>query len=142
MKDIFKAVNTKIKKAFPDITIQSRDVVEGFQRPSFYVDFEDVNDQLISSKFIQRTVDLTILFFPTDQNNYKIEVLEVLEGLKNEFVGSMIKTDTIKANILETESNLRDGVLAFDFSISYLASVNDGEDEMPNMEEIDLEMEE
>jgi len=115
-KDIKAAVNNQISSYF-DAPIQSRDVVEGFRRPSFFTRLENnVNSSGATQNYRELTV--RIYYFPTDRYEYSIEVLEVQEQLERIFDLKLPIKDRL-ININDTESVLTDGVLNFSFDIAF-----------------------
>ena len=115
-KDIKKAVNTLLKNEF-GYEINSNDVKEGFLRPSFFVEFDNVNRSATEEQTM-RNLTISIYFFPTDRINYSLEVLDVTDRLENLFDLKLVVLDR-KFNIDEVTSNVTDGVLVFEFDIQY-----------------------
>src|SRR5690625_3258764 len=81
-KDIRIAINLQLEKT--EIEINSRDVSEGFDRPSFFVQFSNVGRHGTETQ-VERTLTVTIYYFPSDRYEYAIEVLEMQEMLENLF---------------------------------------------------------
>lgn len=122
---INKAINDKIKQEFPGIMIQSRDVEEGFKRPSFYVNIETTNTETFQFN-LRRDFTCRILFFPTDRYDHKEEAYGVQDRLEMLFGLSFVAgSRTITIN--EAESDIYDKVLHYDFYFSYYE--NAGEEE-------------
>lgn len=115
-KQIKKAINDKLKSKF-FIEINSKDISEGFIRPSFFVDFENITRTGLESQ-IERSFTVRIYFFPTSKDAYSMEVLDVLEGLE-EIFDLKLHVEDRYFNILETNSDTTDGVLQFEFEIQY-----------------------
>lgn len=115
-KDIKKAINTLLINEF-GYEINSNDVKEGFIRPSFFVEFDNVNRSATEEQTM-RNLTISIYFFPTDRVNYSLEVLDVTERLENLFDLKLSVLDR-KFNIDEVTSNVADGVLVFEFDIQY-----------------------
>lgn len=136
MKEIIKSINSKIKAEFPDIDIQSTDVTEGFSRPSFYVDFRDINKSRLNYDIENKKLTISILYFPTDRYKYRLEVLDVIGRLEEIFTSCTIETSKVKFNIIETEANIVDGILEFEFDIDYIARIK--EQELPLIEELEI----
>lgn len=114
---INKAINDRIKAQFPGILIQSQDVEEGFQRPSFFVMIETPGTEAFQYNVL-REMTCRILYFPTQRNLYKEEVydtqdrLELLFGLNFEAGDRVITIGTAETVVV-------DKVLHYDFSFSY-----------------------
>lgn len=115
-KQIKKSINEKLKAKF-NIEINSRDIREGFIRPSFFVDFENINKNALESQ-IERSFTVRIYFFPTDRNAPSMEILDVLEQLE-EIFDLKLQVGDRHLNIFETNSETTDGVLQFEFDIHF-----------------------
>lgn len=114
---INNAINEKLDSEFPTIPIQSSDVEEGFNRPSFFVTLETNSGDggLFST---QRDMTCRILFFPTDRYDYKEEAydvqdrLEKLFGLNFPVAGRTITIDSYTSRIF-------DKVVHYDFDFTF-----------------------
>lgn len=132
-KDVKLAINNKLLGAF-DVEITSKDIKEGFNRPSFFVDFDNMarssTEEQVSKEFTVR-----IYYFPRNRYEYSIEVLEVQEELEELFELKLEVLDR-KFNVMETISEIVDGVLVFSFDIQFY----DGKEleEAPYMKELDF----
>jgi len=112
-----KAINDKIKAEFPDIPIQSSDVEEGFERPSFFVLLES-NRIEVGQFSTLRDMTCRILFFPTDRYRYKEEVYDVKDRLENIF-GLNFPVADRTITIDGATSEIIDKVLHYDFDFVY-----------------------
>lgn len=130
---INKAINDKIKAEFVDITIESQDVEEGFERPSFFVSLETPRTEAFQFNVL-REMTCRILYFPTNKNKYKEEAYDVMDRLEKLFglnfsVGSRVIT------IDGAETYIVDKVVHYDFDFSYYDS-DQQDDERPLMQEL------
>lgn len=132
-----KAINDKIKAAFPAISIQSRDVEEGFQRPSFFVLLE-TNRSETNQFTLQRDMTARIRFFPTDRYIYKEEVYGVQDKLEGLF-GLCFNAGDRSITIDGAESYIVDGVLHYDFDFTYFEAVEAEGESGPLMEELEFD---
>lgn len=114
--DIKKAINDRLKSQF-SIEIQSKDVREGFNRPSFFVEFDDMTRTKYESHE-QKSLTVRIYFFPTSSTHYSIELMEVQERLEDVF-GLKLKVKDRLININSTESLIVDGILEFSFQLDF-----------------------
>ncbi|WP_096199513.1 phage tail terminator family protein [Bacillus sp. FJAT-45350] len=115
-KDILNVITTKLIKEFR-IEINSNDVKEGFKRPSFFVDFDNVRRSSTEEQ-IERGLTIRIYYFPSDRNKNEVELLDVQEELESLFELKLGVFDR-SFNIIETFSEVTDGVLNFSFDIEY-----------------------
>lgn len=115
-KQIKKAINDTLKAKF-NIEINSKDIKEGFIRPSFFVEFDEMNRIGLESQ-IERSFTVRIYFFASDKDAPSIENMEVQEELENAFDMKLKVADRF-FNVLEARSVVSDGVLQFEFEIQY-----------------------
>jgi len=120
LKDIKKAINSIISNKFPDVEIMSTDVKEGFNRPSFFVQLDNVtkDDRLY---YFTRDMTVRIYYFPSDRYNYNLEVLDVVDGLESIFNLNFNVSDRV-ITIDNTSYDITDGVLEFDLEFNYTDS--------------------
>lgn len=115
-KDIKIAVNDKLLSNFK-IEVNSRDVSEGFIRPSFFIGLDNPIRSGDKNQ-VHKSMTIQIYYFPTDRYEYSIEVMDVQEQLENIFDLKLKVLDRF-FNIQEAESTITDGVLSFSFDIEF-----------------------
>lgn len=115
LKDIRIAVNRQLDKT--GIEINSRDVKEGFNTPSFFVQFNNVNRSGTESQ-VERDLIVNIYYFPTDRYEYAIEVLDMQETLGNLF-DLKLRVKERFLNVEEFQTFFNDGVLNATFDIAF-----------------------
>jgi len=115
-KQIKKAINDELKRQF-SLDINSNDVKEGFQRPSFSVVFDNINRSSTMDQ-VEKSLTIQIFYFPEDQYDYSMEILDVQEQLEEVFDLKLSVLDR-KFNIIEATSTVIDGVLEFSFDIQF-----------------------
>lgn len=115
LKDIRIAVNKQLNKT--GIEINSRDVEEGFKRPSFFVQFNNVGRHGTETQ-IERMLSVNVYYFPSDRYEYAIEVLEMEETLGDLFDLKLPVRDRL-LNVDEFNTFLNDGVLNCSFDIEF-----------------------
>ena len=147
-KDIKIAVNRQLKKT--GIEINSSDVEEGFNRPSFFVQLDNANRAGNESQ-VERSLTVRIYYFPSDRYEYAIEVLEMQETLEELFDLKLAVKDRY-LNVDELTTFMNDGVLNCSFDMQFYTARDlewvteerkDFLDEHPTelMEELDFEKE-
>lgn len=114
-KDIRISINNQLKKT--GIEINARDVKEGFNRPSFFVQLDNSN-RYSSPTQIERTLTVRIYYFPTDRYKYSIEVLDMQDTLEQLF-DLKLKVKDRWLNIEEFNSYVNDGVLNCSFDLEF-----------------------
>jgi len=63
LSQILKAVNTKLKETFPKIEIDSKDLSEKFNRPSFRTELDGLKTSAFMTTFKERNFTIRIYFF-------------------------------------------------------------------------------
>lgn len=119
IKDVLKAINQRLKQAFPNVPIQSTDVKEGYKRPCFYSSITDFKTEQLMTAYDRKNAVISILFFPSDATSHQLEILDIRERLQGAFIGTLNITDDFIIHILEIEDEVSDGVLNIDIEIEY-----------------------
>ncbi|NMM52151.1 phage tail terminator family protein [Paenibacillus aquistagni] len=136
LKDIALAINKRLKEVLPEIEINSKDIKEGFKRPSFFVDFESGSKQQLTRHQVERMIHIIVYYFPKNPHQYKLEILNIQELVEDAFRDELVITDDIRLYTNEISNNVVDGVLQLSFDIHYL-EINDParhDSELPFME--------
>ncbi|MBP2027402.1 hypothetical protein J2Z35_001196 [Acetoanaerobium pronyense] len=137
--DILKAINAKIKEAFPDKEIQSKDITEGFERPSFFIDFSNMAASEMMNYFRNRVTTIVIYYFPSDRYKNRIEILGIQDKLEEIFLDMLKVNEDFIITINETEANIVDGILQFSFDLETVEQI-ERESPEPLIEELDIEI--
>lgn len=114
-KDIRVAINRKLETT--GIEINSRDVSEGFIRPSFFVQLSNV-DRSGDENQVHKSMIVQILYFPTDRYEYAFEVLDMQETMENLFDLKLPVKDRL-LNVDDYNSFVNDGVLTCSFDLEF-----------------------
>ncbi|WP_427340647.1 phage tail terminator family protein [Caloranaerobacter sp. DY30410] len=117
LKDLKIAINSLISSNFT-AEVTSRDIREGFKRPSFFVELDNIKKSPAGEDQINRELTVRIYYFPSSRYQYNVEILEVQEKLEEVF-DTKLKVQDRYFNIDEVESIVTDGVLQFYFDIRY-----------------------
>ena len=130
LEQIALAINEMIISVFPDVEIQSTDISEGFNRPSFFVDFEASTNSSHGARGRERRIQVTVYYFPSDRYQNRIELLEVQEKLEAAFTGSLMITEGFVVYPFDVDTVKVDGTLQTSFEIYYIEvdATDDGED--------------
>ena len=139
LKQIALSINEKLTSLFPTIEIQSTDISEGFNRPSFFVEFDPSTNAAYGSRGRERRIQVTIYYFPSDRYKHRMELLEVQEKLENAFTGTFEIAQGFVVYPFEVESTKVDGTLQTSFEFYYIEidRTEDGEE----MKELQLSVE-
>lgn len=134
LKDIKKAINEMITSEFPDIEIQAADVEKGFERPSFFVEMDNLFRDSRQFGSI-RSMTIRIYFFPGDRYKYSLELMDVQDRLESIFNLNFAVKDRV-ITIDETRGQTIDGVLEFEFDFEFHDQIEEEEKPRPLMEEL------
>ena len=80
--DIIKALSLLIEKHFPEYPVNDRDLTEGFDRPSYFIDVDRVETTDLTAYLMQEESDIVLYFF--EEDNYR-GFLKLLQ-MKNQLV--------------------------------------------------------
>lgn len=137
LSQILKAVNSKLAEAFPDIKIDSKDLSEKFNRPSFRTELDRLKTSAFMTTYKEREFTVRIYFFPTDHYKSRLEKLKISDEIENAFLGTLWINETFAVHINEIEFAESDGVLIANFdSYTFEQIENDITEEM--MEELEF----
>ena len=80
--DIIKALSLLIEARFPAYPVNDRDLTEGFDRPSYFIDVDRVETTDLTAYLMQEESDIVLAFF--EEDNYR-GFLKLLQ-MKNQLV--------------------------------------------------------
>lgn len=106
---IIIAVKKKLEKNFKGIKIQSQDIEEGFLRPSFFIELDNIKVEDFMKKLQEKNITVRITYFPSTLIGNQAENLKTLDKLNETF---------LEDNILELDDNYVTEVNEVDTSIS------------------------
>lgn len=116
--DILKAINDKLDVT--GIEINSRDVTEGFNRPSFFVQLNN-NQRSGDENQVHKLSIVQIYYFPKDRYEYAIDVLNMQETLGELFDLKLPVSDRL-INVDNFDTFINDGVLNCTFDIEFYSA--------------------
>lgn len=137
----FKKIKTNINKKLQsnfDIDVSSKSSNEGFTRPSFKVELDNVKREGYLTQ-VEKSCTVRIFYFPSTMDDNAIELLDVQEALGNLF-DLKFSVEDRHLDIVEPNFDEIDGVLQFEFDLQFLdgreygegSSGNNIEDEIKN----------
>lgn len=118
IKDIKASINKAIKDNAPSYPINSNDVREGYKDGSFYVTFNKAKKILQNNSLYKRELAVRIHYFPKNRENYSSECYEMQDRLEVAF-GKHLKVGKRNITINETDSDIHEGILLFDFDMEF-----------------------
>lgn len=117
LTDIKKAITSLLKTNF-SVPVISQDIEKGFARPSMTVYFDDVKIEQLESQIETFLLVQIYYFSKLDDEDASIDILEKQQSLPMLF-GNNLKVKDRAIHITEPSSNLVDGILVFEFNLSF-----------------------
>ena len=137
LSEILKAVNSTLNKAYPNVTIDSKDLSESFNRPSFRTELDGLKTSAFMTTFKERRFTIRIYFFNTVIGKGKEERLKVIEAIEDTFLGSLKVTDDFIIPVDDIDfDETDDGVLIASFDSLTMEKIENDVDEYM-MEELE-----
>ena len=115
-KKIKTTVNKKLRSNFRDIDVSSKSANEGFERPSFKVELDNVKREGSLTQ-VERSCTVRIFYFPSTMDN-AAELLDVQEVLGDLF-DLKFTVEGRHLDVVEPNFDEIDGVLQFEFDIVF-----------------------
>ena len=137
-ENIRATVTRNLKANFNGLKVSSKSVKDGFTRPSFKVQIDNVKREGYLTQ-VEKSCTVRILYFPTDENNNAIELLDVQEAIGNIFDLKFSVGDR-HLDIGEPNFDEIDGVLQFEFDIQFFDGREYGEGGSGNNIEDEIKM--
>lgn len=125
LSEILKAINSKLAEAFPDIKIDSKDLSEKFNRPSFRTELTSIKTENFMNFYKEREIVARIYYFPSDLNKNRIECLEIIEQLESLFKPYLKIKDRFVVHILEMEFEEVDKTIIANFNLSNMEEIEE-----------------
>nr|DAE74099.1 MAG TPA: tail completion protein [Caudoviricetes sp.] len=111
LSEILKAVNDKLAKTFPKVEIDSKDITEKFNRPSFRTELEGLKTSAFMTTYKERNLTIRIYYFPKNIGKSRIERLKMMDDLEEAFLGTLWINESFAIPTEEIEFEETDGVL-------------------------------
>lgn len=140
--DIIRSLTELISTKYPQYKITDADVSEGFEKPCFFIDVEDVQTSWEASDYLRESSNIKIVFFAEDLYTGFLELLDMKNNLTILFNDPLLVSDgktEYYVSLLNTNSELfkSDKVLTFDITADLIQKVERVENN-PNMEELSV----
>lgn len=87
LANIMKAITIEVRNTL-GVKVNDRDIEEGFDRPSFYLDVEDMQDGSIGDEgYRYDTYNLTLYFFAENIKKGFVDIINAREKVRNLLAG-------------------------------------------------------
>lgn len=136
------AVKKKLENTFKNIKIQSQDISEGFKRPSFFIELDNININDFMTKLQETELTVRISYFPSKVNYNTSEIYSTLDILNRTFIEDNLLEleEGYVTEVNESNISVVDKVLHFDFDIflseEYVRKLHNEE----TMEELEIDI--
>lgn len=114
-----------IEKEYPNYPVVDYDVDEGYPRPSYFINVENVHTEWVATAYIQESSDLEITFFAENRYEGFLELLDMKNNLTKLFNEPLQIADNFYVTLLETTSEIfkQDKVLTFSFTANIVNKI-------------------
>lgn len=143
--DVIRGLTELINKNYPQYKIIDCDVDEGFEKPAFFIDVEDVNTSWVASDYLKESSNIQIVFFAENRYEGFLDLLDMKNNLTVLFDEPLYISDETSeyyVSLLTTNSDLykQDKVLTFNIQADLIQKV-ERVDNSPYMEELECNIE-
>lgn len=115
LSEILKTINSKLAETFPDVEVDSKDLSEKFNRPSFRTELDGIKTSAFMTTYKEREFTIRIHFFPTKAEKGRIERLKITDKIEDVFLHTLWITETFAIPVEEIHFEETDGVLIASF---------------------------
>lgn len=126
--DVIRSLTELINTNYPQYKIIDCDIDEGFDRPSFFIDVEDVNTSWVATDYIKESSNIQIVFFAENRYEGFLDLLDMKNNLTVLFDEPLYISDETSeyyVSLLTTNSDLykQDKVLTFNIQADLIQKV-------------------
>lgn len=136
LSEILKTVNSKLAETFQDVEVDSKDLSEKFNRPSFRTELDGLKTSAFMTTYKEREFTIRIYFFPTEAEKGRIERLKITDKIEDVFLHTIRITETFAIPVEEIHFEETDGVLIASFD-SYTMEVIENDITAEMMEQLE-----
>lgn len=134
-----------IQENYPQFKLIDYDVDEGFDKPCFFIEPENISTNWIASDYLKESSELNIVFFAEDRYGDLLTLLDMKNNLTVLFDDPLYVTNgetEYYVSLLTTNSDLykQDKVLTFNVQAELIQKI-ERVDNSPYMEELECNIE-
>lgn len=138
-KEIIAAINKQLSLTFPNVERNSKDIEEGFKRPSFFVECDNDIFGKIGQSYADDSLTIRIYYFPSDSKNNRLENMNIKKELINLFRFKIQVNESFVIPVDDISANIVDKVLIVSFDLRMVQEIEDTSD-IPLMEELEFDI--
>ena len=139
--DVLSSVNKKIRQEFPGMKVYGKEIKEGFNRPSFFVEVTDEGLELYTKNVSLQKCKVGIFYFQAQKstNGYsESENLQMADKL-NELFSMLIEVKDRKLTVKESLLQYEDDIMQMTFALEFYVRNRLKKPEAELMENVYLE---
>lgn len=123
--DVIASLSNLIQEAYPEYKLIDYDVDEGFEKPAFFVNADNIVTSFVATDYIQESSNLEITFFAPDRYSGFLELLDMKNNLTQLFNEPLEIANNFYVTLLNTTSELykNDKVLVFSFTANIVNKI-------------------
>jgi len=129
-KKLKTTVNKKLRFSFSEIDVSSKSANEGFTRPSFKVELDNLKREGSLTQ-VERSCTVRIFYFPSTIDDNAVELLDVQEKIGDLF-DLKFTVEGRHLDIVDPNFDEIDGVLQFEFDIQFFEARGNEYNTNPN----------
>lgn len=139
---VIAAVKKKLENTFKNTEIQSEDISEGFRRPSFFIELDNIKVSDFMTKLQETDLTVRISYFPSNVNYNTSEICSTLDMLNKTFIEDNLLEleEGYMTEVNESNISVVDKILHFDFDVflseEYVRKLHNDE----KMEELEIDI--
>lgn len=143
--NVIKSLSDLISSEYSDYKLIDYDVDEGFEKPCFFIDVEDVNTSWVATDYIKESSNIQIVFFAENRYEGFLDLLDMKNNLTVLFDEPLYISDETSeyyVSLLTTNSDLykQDKVLTFNIQAELIQKI-ERVDNSPYMEQLECNIE-
>lgn len=143
--DIIKSLSLLVEKNFPNYPVNDRDLQEGFDRPSYFIDVGDVQGENLTACYVKETANLSLSFFEEDIYSGFLKLLDMKNKLLELLREPLALTDengVIVAHVVFNDVSVSiskaDKALTCTMTSELVQAREDNEKDLPFVESIEI----
>lgn len=126
--DTIRALTNLITNIYPHYDVIDYDIDEGFVRPCFFIEVEELNTSWVASDYLKESSNLKIVFFAEDRYEGFIDLLDMKNNLTTAFNEPLlVENEHLQyyITLTNTDSDLykQDKVLTFNIQADLIQKV-------------------
>ena len=143
--NVIKALTLLVESKFPNYPVNDRDLTEGFDRPSYFIDIDEVRGENVTSELVKETADISLYFFEEDIYSGFLKLLDMKNDLLELLNNPLALTDDegkiiahVVFNDVSVTISKADKALTCVMTSELIQKRADHEADLPYIEEIEV----